>query len=88
MKHKIAAIMLSVIMILLIGMQLMDFTAFPLSAPTELLLNPADWDIIGQRVGELMWSYRVVDVLIQVTLLLAGVIGASAMFRSMKKEGN
>jgi len=88
MKHKIAAIILSVIMVLLIGVQLVDFAAFALSAPTEPLLNHADWDIIGQRVGELMWSYRVVDVLIQVTLLLAAVIGASAMFRSMRKEEN
>jgi multisubunit Na+/H+ antiporter MnhB subunit len=88
MKHKIAAIILSIIMVLLIGVQLVDFTAFALSTPTESLLNPADWDIIGQRVGELMWSYRVVDVLVQVTLLLAAVIGASAMFRSMRKEEN
>ena len=88
MKHKIAAIILSIIMVLLIGVQLVDFTAFALSTPTEPLLNPADWDIIGQRVGELMWSYRVVDVLIQVTLLLAAVIGASAMFRSMRTEEN
>lgn len=88
MKHKIAAIILSIILVLLIGVQLVDFTAFALSAPIEPLLNPGDWDIIGQRVGELMWSYRVVDVLIQVTLLLAAVIGASAMFRSMRREEN
>ena len=39
MKHKIAAIILSIILVLLIGVQLVDFTAFALSAPTEPLLN-------------------------------------------------
>jgi multisubunit Na+/H+ antiporter MnhB subunit len=80
MKYKIAAIILSIILVLLIGVNLIDFTAFtlgdPASSPLPLHEAIADW----------LWSYRVVDVLVQVTLLFAAVLGASAMFRAMKKE--
>ena len=79
MRYKIAAILLSSIAFLLIVGQLVDFTAFgfglPSSAPDPVTAM-ADW----------LWSYRTIDVLIQGTLLLAAVLGASAMFRSTTQE--
>ena len=49
MKHKIAAIILSVVLVLLIGVQLVDFTAFALSAPMEPLLNPGGFLLLIGR---------------------------------------
>ncbi|MGQ4870913.1 MAG: hypothetical protein ACP6IT_03645 [Candidatus Thorarchaeota archaeon] len=86
MKYKIAAAILALIVLVLIVGQLTDFTAFAVGAPSGPLLSPELWEQIGQAVGTTLWSYRVIDVLVQVTLLLAAVVGASAMFRSMRKE--
>ncbi len=88
MKYKIAAALLSLIIIILIGVQLVDFTAFTIGTPSGPLFAPDTWEQIGQTVGSWLWSYRVFDVLVQVMLLLAAVIGASAMFRSMDKEAS
>ena len=76
MKHKIAAILLSGIAFVLIVGQLVDFTAFGFGLPSSAsdpVTAMADW----------LWSYRTIDVLIQGTLLLAAVLGASAMFRGI-----
>ncbi|MHA1781364.1 MAG: hypothetical protein ACTSYL_10950 [Candidatus Thorarchaeota archaeon] len=86
MKYKIVAGLLSLIIIALIGIKLVDFTAFTIGAPAGPLIAPNLWEQIGNAVGSTLWSFRVIDVLIQATLLVAAVIGASAMFRSMKKE--
>ncbi|MCF2136566.1 MAG: hypothetical protein K9W43_04920 [Candidatus Thorarchaeota archaeon] len=86
MKYKIVAGLLSLIMITLIGIKLVDFTAFTIGAPTGTLYAPTLWEQIGNAVGSTLWSFRVIDVLIQAILLVAAVIGASAMFRSLKKE--
>ncbi len=86
MKYKIAGALLSLIIIALIGVQLVDFTAFTIGFPAGPLLPSSWWEQIGQAVGSTLWSYRVIDVLIQATLLVAAVVGASAMFRSMRRE--
>jgi hypothetical protein len=74
MRYRIAALLLSGIAFVLIIGQLVDFTAFSLGLPSSApdpVTAMADW----------LWSYRTVDVLIQGILLLAAVMGASAMFR-------
>lgn len=79
MKYKITAIIFSIIALLLIAVQLVDFSVFPLGPPAsspDPIAAVADW----------LWSYRTVDVLVQGVLLLAAVMGASAMFR-MRHSG-
>ena len=74
MRYKIAAILLSGVAFVLIVGQLVDFTAFAFGVPSsdpDPVTAMADW----------LWSFRTIDVLIQGVLLLAAVMGASAMFR-------
>jgi hypothetical protein len=74
MKYKIAAIFLSAVALLLVMFQLLELPVFPFGTPSsspDPVASVADW----------LWSYRTIDVLIQGVLLLAAVMGASAMFR-------
>ena len=80
MRYKFAALLLGSLIFLLIIGQLMDLTPFPLGSP---LLLPVD---TNQAVADWLGSYRAIDLLIQVTLLLAAVMAASAMFRSARTE--
>ncbi len=84
MRYRAAAFLLSLVIVVLVGSRLVDFSIFSLGAPAGPLLSPDAWDQIGTTIGEWLWSFRVVDVLVQATLLLAAVVGASAMFRSMR----
>ncbi|NHI82906.1 MAG: hypothetical protein EAX81_01195 [Candidatus Thorarchaeota archaeon] len=86
MKYKIAAAFLSVILLLIVGVSLLDLTAFELAAPGGTTFAINDWEGIGRMVGDWLWSYRSIDLLVQVTLLFAAVIGASAMFRTMRRN--
>ncbi|TXT54902.1 MAG: hypothetical protein BAJATHORv1_50155 [Candidatus Thorarchaeota archaeon] len=88
MKHKIVAAVLSLVIIILVGYQLIDFSAFVLGTPAGGT-QPADLANAGQVLGVIRdWisSYRAIDVLIQATLLLAAVMGVSALVRSMYME--
>jgi len=80
MKHKIAALTLGGLTFLLIVGQLVDFTPFLLGSPSLL---PAD---TNQAVADWLGSFRAIDLLVQVTLLLAAVMAASAMFRATRTE--
>jgi hypothetical protein len=86
MKYKIAAIFLCVFIVFMISVRIVDFSAFTLGEPAGSTIAPNLWDQIGKAVGDWLWSYRVIDVLAQAVLLFAAVIGASALFRSMRKE--
>ena len=86
MKYKITAIFLCVLMVVIISIRVVDFAAFTLGEPAGSTIAPNLWDQIGKTVGDWLWSYRVIDVLAQAVLLFAAVIGASALFRSMRKE--
>lgn len=86
MKYKIAAAILSLVILWLVGATLLDITAFELAAPTGTTFAIIDWEGVGSAVGDWLWSYRSIDLLVQVTLLFAAVIGASAMFRAMRRE--
>ncbi len=85
MKHRIAAILLSLLMLVIIGAQLIDLTPFALGTPSSTF-PIADWTQVSEALADWIWSYRVVDVMIQATLLLASVLGFSALFRTMRKE--
>ncbi|TFF84626.1 hypothetical protein EU524_00755 [Candidatus Thorarchaeota archaeon] len=79
MKYRIAAIFLSLTMLALVIIQLVDLPLFPFGTPSsspDPIAAVADW----------LWSYRTVDVLIQGVLLLAAVMGASAMFRTRRPK--
>ncbi len=79
MRYKAAALFLSIIAMAMIAAHLLDFSVFPLGAPAsspDPIASVADW----------LWSYRTIDVLIQGVLLLAAVMGASAMFRMRHTE--
>ncbi|TFG31920.1 hypothetical protein EU527_11375 [Candidatus Thorarchaeota archaeon] len=80
MRYRIAALLLGALVFLLIIGQLVDLTAFTLGSPIDL---PAD---TNSAVADWLGSYRAIDLLIQVTLLLAAVMAASAMFRASKRE--
>ena len=80
MRYKIAAMTLGVLTFLLIVGQLVDFTPFLLGSPTLL---PTD---TNQAVADWLGSFRAIDLLAQVTLLLAAVMAASAMFRATRTE--
>jgi multisubunit Na+/H+ antiporter MnhB subunit len=86
MKFKIVAIVLCVFIVYIIGARIFNFAAFTLGEPSGTTIAPNFWDQIGKTVGDWLWSYRVIDVLAQAVLLFAAVIGASALFRSMRKE--
>lgn len=85
MKQRIAAIILSFLILVIIGAQLLDLTAFTLGSPSSTF-PITDWNQISEVLANWIWSYRVIDVMIQATLLLASVLGFSALFRTMKKE--
>jgi hypothetical protein len=80
MRYKIAAIVLGGLIFLLIVGQLVDLTPFLLGSPLQL---PAD---TNQAVADWLGSFRAIDLLVQVTLLLAAVMAASAMFRASRME--
>ena len=80
MRYKIAALVLGGLIFSLIIGQIVDLTPFLLGAPSQL---PAD---VNQAVADWLGSFRAIDLLIQVTLLLAAVMAASAMFRSSRTE--
>ncbi len=80
MRYRIAALFLCAIVFFLIVGQLVDFTAFVLGTPFNL---PTD---TNAAVANWLGSYRAIDVLVQVTLLLAAVMAASAMFRASPRE--
>ena len=86
MRYKIAAVLLSLILLILVGINLLELTAFELAAPSGTTFDIVDWEGIGSTVGDWLWSYRSIDLLVQVTLLFAAVIGASAMFRIMRRD--
>ncbi len=86
MKYKIFAFILAVVMIVIIGSQLIDFTAFIHGTPAGTLYDAGAWEEIGAAIADILWSYRAIDVLIQATLLLAAVMGASAMVRAYRRE--
>jgi hypothetical protein len=74
MRYRLAALFLSAVILLLVAVQLLDMPVFPFGTPSsspDPVAAVADW----------LWSYRTIDVLIQGVLLLAAVMGASAMFR-------
>ncbi|MBN2227993.1 MAG: hypothetical protein JW779_00245 [Candidatus Thorarchaeota archaeon] len=80
MRYKIAALTLGVLILVLIIGQLIDYSTFSLALP---LLDYIDAnDAVAQWLG----TYRAIDILAQVTLLLAAVMGASAMFRTAQRE--
>ena len=83
MKYKIAAIALGGLIFLLIAGQLADLTPFLLGSPTLL---PTDTNQVGEYVADWLGSFRAIDLLVQVTLLLAAVMAASAMFRATRTE--
>ena len=85
MKYKVFALILVVVMIVIIGSQLIDFTAFVHGTPAGTLYDAGAWEEIGDAIADILWSYRAIDVLIQATLLLAAVMGASAMVRAYRK---
>jgi hypothetical protein len=80
MRYKIAAMTLAGLIFLLIIGQLVDLTPFLLGSPSQL---PAD---TNQAVADWLGSFRAIDLLVQVTLLLAAVMAASAMFRASRTE--
>lgn len=80
MRYRIAALLLGAIVFILIVGQLVDFTSFVLGVPSNL---PSDVD---SAVADWLGSYRAIDILVQVTLLLAAVMAASAMFRPSTQE--
>jgi len=80
MRYRIAALLMGAIIFLLVLGQLIDFSVFTLGSPLEL---PAD---TNSAVADWLGSYRAIDLLVQVTLLLAAVMAASAMFRSSNSE--
>lgn len=76
MRYRLAALLLGSLIFILIVVQLVDLSTFTLGSPPEL---PTD---TNSAVANWLGSYRAIDLLIQVTLLLAAVMAASAMFRS------
>ncbi len=84
--HKVAAALLSLVILLLVGVYLVDYTPFALGQPPGTTTAADAWRTTAELLAEWLWSYRVIDVLIQVTLLLTAVLGASAMFRVMHRD--
>ena len=80
MRYRITALVLGILIFLLVIGQLVDLTPFLFGLPSQL---PVD---TNQAVADWLGSFRAIDLLIQVTLLLAAVMAASAMFRSSRME--
>ncbi len=80
MRYRLAALILGVLIFILIIGQLVDFSVFVIASPVAL---PTD---TNAAVADWLGSYRAIDVLVQVTLLLAAVMAASAMFRAYNQE--
>ncbi len=85
MRYRIAAILLGLLILLIIGVRLIDLAPFALGTPS-VTYPIADWNQISEALADWIWSYRVIDVMVQATLLLASVLGFSALFRTLKKE--
>ena len=86
-SHKAVALVLSLVIIYIIGIQLIDLIPFQLGTPVGTTFPIDAIDAIAQAVGDTISTFRAIDVLIQVTLLLAAVIGATALFRA-RPEGD
>ena len=86
MRYRAAAIIFLLILLYLIGLVLVDLAPFALGSPIGSTYDPNAWLEIEQAIRGILPFYRVPDLLIQATLILAAVIGASAMFRLSKKE--
>jgi hypothetical protein len=85
-RHKAVALLLSSAIIFIIGIYLIDLNPFQLALPAGPTFDIDEVDAIAQAVGDIISSYRAIDVLIQVTLLLAAVVGATALFRQRPEE--
>jgi len=80
MRYRIAAFLLGILILVLVVGQLIDLNIFVLGTPLDL---PPD---TNAAVADWLGSYRAIDILIQVTLLLAAVMAASAMFRASQQK--